>query len=438
MNTIVRRRLLQIMGAGGLTAAAVACTPDEDSGSGTGSGGSDGGGGSGNGLEFIWPGTSDPETAVANDLKAAMGEQGTEIEYNFLSWNDMQQQLSVRIQANDAPDLTMTQDVTDWVAMGALASLDERTADIDTSLFRPGTLEYSTMDGSLYALPYSAQSWTLVVNRELAEAAGIDPEGIATYEDMEAAAAELTGDGTYGFCIPMQNPRFAFRTFMTAAYANGFNPGDYAEPETEKWVQTLDHLRAFNDLRPDADKAWAYPEMFRSFANGETAMIAAGSFYTANVYELSPEIVGSSVQIPYPTGPSGSDKSVPISNAGFALFEGSENQDAGWTVMEELLKPEWQARLTAVAHAPATTDITIDDLRPWIEQYYPDAVEGHIAHCEAQMRIADERGTELQKIPGQPAIEPEFQIIFNEFIGGSIDAEEAVEKMSERFGSVAG
>ena len=106
--------------------------------------------------------------------------------------------------------------------------------------------------------------------------------------------------------------------------------------------------------------------------------------------------------------------------------------------MEELLKPEWQARLTAVAHAPATTDITIDDLRPWIEQYYPDAVEGHVAHCEAQMSIADERGTELQKIPGQPAIEPEFQIIFNEFIAGSIDAAGAVEKMSERFASVEG
>lgn len=182
MNTIVRRRLLQLAGLSGLTAAAVACTPEEDSGSGSGGGGSDGDG-SGAGLEFIWPGTSDPETAVANDLKTAMSEQGTTIEYNFLSWNDMQQQLSVRIQANDAPDLTMTQDVTDWVAMGALASLDERTAEVDTSLFRPGTLEYSTVDGSLYALPYSAQSWTLVVNRELAEAAGIDPEGIATYED---------------------------------------------------------------------------------------------------------------------------------------------------------------------------------------------------------------------------------------------------------------
>lgn len=433
MSAITRRRALQIAGLGTVTAAAAACTPSEDNDADSGSGES------GSQLEFIWPGTSDPETAVANDLKTELATSGTEVEFNFLSWDDMQKQISVRIQANDAPDLTMTQDVTDWVAMGALAALDDHlsSSSIDTSAFRPGTLEYSTVDGKVYALPYSAQCWNIAINREIAEAKGIDPENIATYDDMVESAKEMTGDGTYGFAIPMQNPRFSFRTFQTAAYANGIDPSDYANADVDAWSETLDHLRAFNDYRPEADAAWAYAEMFRSFANGETAMIACGSFFTANVYELDPDIVAKTVQIPYPRGSKGTDNSVPVSNTGFALFEGSQNTDASWKVLEETLKPEWTARLNAVAHAPADTAVTVDDLKPWVEQYYPDAVEGHLAQCEAQMAMIDDHGTELKPITGQPAIEPEFQIIFDDFLAGKTEAVETVSTMQERFAAVA-
>jgi len=255
---------------------------------------------------------------------------------------------------------------------------------------------------------------------------------------MEEAAKKLTTKGQYGFGIPMQNPRFAFRTFATAAYANGFNPGDFEKQDTAQWVQTLNHLKAFTPYRPPADKAWAYPEMFRSFANGETAMIAAGSFFTANVYELNPDVIADSVQIPYPKGPKGGDRTVPVSNAGFAVFEKSKSPESSWKMLHSLIKPEWQSRLTAVAHAPATTNIKMSDLEPWIKKYYPKAVAGHTQQCEAQMRLVDENGRVLEKIPGQPAIEPEFQMLFNDFLADKMDAEATARKMSERFKSVAG
>lgn len=427
-----RRSLLKFTGALGAMAALAACTPKEsDSTDTTGSQTAK--------LEFLWPGTSDPETAVANDFKTTIADKGIDLEYNFLSWADMQKQISVRVQAQDPPDLTMTQDVSDWVRMGALADLSDRfgSLNIDRGQFRPGSLEYSEIDGKLYALPYSAQSWTLVVNEELLGQAGIDIASLETYAGMQEAAEKLTGDGKYGFCIPMQNPRFSFRTFATAAYANGFQPGDYENPDVAKWVETLEHLKAFNDLRPPADKAWAYPEMFRAFANGEVAMVAAGSFFTANVYELNPEIVGKSVQLAYPKGPQGSDKRVPISNAGFAAFAGNKNIDKGWEALSQLMDKEWMARLTAVAHAPALTSVTTEDLKPWVEKYYPKAVEGHLKQCESQAKIADDNGVELQKIAGQPAIEPEFQQIFSEYLAGSMSAEDTVTRMSERFAAVA-
>lgn len=421
-----------VAGAASLALVA-ACTPDRAGGS------SDGEGAPSGSLEFVWPGTSDPEMAVARDFAAAMAEEGIDIEYNFLSWGDMQQQLAVRIQADDPPDLSMTQDVTDFVRMGALLPLDERFADSDWTEddFRPGTLEYSTLDGSLYSIPYSAQAWTLVVNEDLLADAGYSVEDLVTWDDMEEIAEAVTGDGVYGFAYPLQNPRFAFRVPATAGYSNDLNLGSTDPADEPQWIELLEHVERMAPYRPAADQAWAYPEMFRAYASGEVAMIAAGTFFTANVYELNPEVIERSVQIPYPHGPSASEAQAPISNAGFAIFEGSENADLAWRVIEELMQPEWQARLTTVANSPALVEVTAEDLREYTEQYYPDAVEGHMRQAELQIDLIESAGVPLEKIPGQPAMEPEFQAVIVDFLDGRLSAQDAYARIVERFDAVA-
>lgn len=425
---LTRRQLFPLVaGAAVLTA----CTPTESTPSpgGTGADGAPAGR-----LEVVWPGTSDPEMAVAESFAEAMSGQGIEIEYNFLSWADMQQQLAVRIQAGNPPDLTMTQDTTDLVAMGGLRALDDlfEASDFSRDQFRPGTLEYSTHEGSLYALPYSAQAFDLIVNTELLSAKGVSVEDLGTWADLESAAAELTGDGVYGFAYPLQNPRFAFRGALTAGYSNDLNIGDTDPAQHDKWIELLGHLAALAPSRPSADVAWAYPEMFRAFANGEVAMIPAGTFFTANVYELNPGIVEVSKQIVYPAGPSGTAQA-PVSNTGFAIFEGSANADLAWHVIQQLMAPEFLARLNAVAHVPALSTVTEAELANPVAEIYPSASEAHLQQIVDQIDLIDSSGTALIPIPGQPAMEPEFQALILDFLNGAADAETTYTALMERF-----
>ncbi|NED98306.1 extracellular solute-binding protein [Phytoactinopolyspora alkaliphila] len=391
-------------------------------------------------LQFIWPGTSDPEMRVAEDFQADLNEDNPnlKLEYNFMSWGDMQDQLAIRIQAGNPPDLTMTQDVLDLVRMQGLEPLRDRLegSDLEASEFRPGTLEYSTVDGELYAVPYLAQAFTLVVNEELLAEAGMAVEDLKTWADMEAAAEAMTTEDTYGFAYPMGNPRFAFRVPMTAAYSNDLLMNDTSPEAEQQWRELLDHFEAMRPYRPAADVTWDYADMFRAYANGEVGMIAAGTFFTPNVYELNPQIIDVSRQIAYPAGPSAEQSKAPVMNVGYGIFAGGQNPDLSWNVLERLVDDEWVARQASVVHVPARTTVGVDAIVEHLPDIYPEAIDGQTRQIEDMMALIDEGGVAYEPIPGQPEMEPEVQEIMRTFNDGSIDADEAYALLMERIGEV--
>lgn len=432
---ISRRQVLLAAGGGASVAALSACTGGDLGGGNEGSDSPSGGGGR---LEIVWPGTSEPEIAVAEEFGAAMAEQEVEIEFNYLSWADMQQQLAVRIQAGDFPDITMTQDVTDLVGLDALEPLDNYMAEagLGPELFSPGALEYSTIDGTLYSLPYLAQSFTLIVNEPMLSAAGFAPADLATWADVEAAAEAMTHGDKKGFAFPMGNPRFAFRVPLTIGYSNDMNLGDPDPAKEQHWLELLDHLEAMRSFRPAADTAWDYPEMWQAFASEQVGMIVAGTYFSANIQPLNPESLETSVSLPYPAGPSG-EALTPVSNAGYAIFSGSQNKDLAWTVLQELASPEWTARLAAVVNTPARTDVSLEDLQASVEQVYPDAVEGRMTQLENDIDVIQESGTPLKQIVGQPEMEAEVQEVLLQFHDGAVTRDEAYDLLSERLSAVA-
>lgn len=389
-------------------------------------------------VEVVWPGTSDPEKRLAEDFAAAMAEKGINIEYNYLSWSDMLKQLSVRIQGKNPPGVTALQDITDMVSLGGLQPLDDLVArdGVDLSAYLPGTLEYSTWsDGKLYALPTSAQAFDLVVNEEMLNAAGYQVEDLKTWADMEAAAEAMTKDGKYGFAYPLGVPRFAFRGALTAGYSNDLNVGVIDPADQSKWEQLLDHIAALRQYSPAAEDAWDYAAMFQAYSNGEIGMIPAGTFFTANVYAINPDIIAKSRQIAYPAGPSGTSQA-PVSNSGYGVFADAENQDVAWYVVQQLAQPEWIARIAAVVNTPALSTVTMDDLKPNVEEVYPDAVDGQMQQLADTIDLIAQHGTPLAKIKGQSAMEPEFQEVVLNYLHGSIDRDTAYQQITERLGEI--
>jgi multiple sugar transport system substrate-binding protein len=121
-----------------------------------------------------------------------------EIELVGLAYENLRSQLIVQTTAGTAPDIAQIDSIYDLelAELGALAPLDDLMSDEFKADIIPSLLENSTLNGKVYAIPQSPVPHILYQNVMLAEQAGLDPAAeIATFADLEAAAAALGGLG---------------------------------------------------------------------------------------------------------------------------------------------------------------------------------------------------------------------------------------------------
>ena len=103
------------------------------------------------------------------------------------------------IAGGDVPDIYMTHtaDVSMWASLDAFIPLDDFVEqdgiDINNALY-PGPIAGSTFDGKLIQIPFTAVTTNLIYyNKELFEAAGLDPENPPqSWDELKAAAVALT------------------------------------------------------------------------------------------------------------------------------------------------------------------------------------------------------------------------------------------------------
>lgn len=436
MTTKSRRRVL-LIGALTVTAAlslAACATPDAPT------GGSDSGNAVTGPVEFVYPGTSDVERSFAESFVKAeeAKHEGLDITIDYLSWNDMQKTLAIRVQAKNPPDLTATQDITQLVGQDGLADLNDYLGKdaIDPKSFLPGTVDYSTIDGKLYSVPYLATAFTLIVNEKLLNAAGFKIEDLTSWDAIEKAAKAMTSGDVYGFAYPLGNPRFAFRGALTAAYSDGLEMNDVSTAAQGKWAELLEHMKALRPYSPDAETTWDYADMWRAFANGQLGMVAGGTYYTANVYSINPAIVADTRQISYPAGPSSDSPRTPVSSVGYAMFNGAKNPAAAWALIKSLTSPENALAQAAAVNLPAAVDVDRDALYAAAAKVYPDAAAGNKQIIEDGFTAVENNGVTLTKIPGQPDMEPVLQDIMVRYLAGQLTTDAAVKEIVDKIGQI--
>jgi len=384
-------------------------------------------------IRFVYPGTSEAEKELAEQFKAKMKEKypKVNIEYMFLSWNDMEKKLAVMINSNDWPDMTMTQDVTNLVQLKGLADLAPFLNAPDSKLKKdnllPGTLEYVSRGDAVYSIPNLVNSFSLMVNESMLNDTGMKLDELKTWADVERAAELMSKDGKYGFGYPLGAARFAFRVPSTAAYSNDLVLDDTSEAGKQKYIETLQHMQNLEKFQPKAHLTWGYPEMFRAFSNGEVGMIAAGTFFSANVYSINPEIMNTARAIPYPGGPSAAKPQAPVSSVGVAMFEGSKHKELVWKLMEEWSSAEFNTTQAATVNISAFKDADLEAIIEKAESIYPKTIDGHKRLLEDFNAMVNTAGTPMATIPGQSEMEVVVQDNMQKLLTGKSTVEEAYE-----------
>ncbi|MDO5644255.1 MAG: sugar ABC transporter substrate-binding protein [Dermabacter sp.] len=190
---VSRRQVL----AGSLTAAsAVALAACSPSGSGSGSSGSDGG----DALTLrIWD--ASVKEAYEESLAAFTAASGVDVTVDVVPWDSYWDKLPLDIASGDAADVFWLNSAsfTQFQQAGNLVNITEELGADAQGSWEKAVVDLYTRDGSLWGIPQIWDSIALFYNKNLTDAAGVDPTSLAfdpaaSTDTLRDAAAALTTD----------------------------------------------------------------------------------------------------------------------------------------------------------------------------------------------------------------------------------------------------
>jgi sn-glycerol 3-phosphate transport system substrate-binding protein len=220
----------------------------------------------------------------------------------------------------------------------------------DISQLEENILNYYTVDGKLYSMPFNSSTPVMIYNKDAFKEAGLDPENPPqTFEEVKSAAAKLTKkDERYGFSMLTYGWFFeqlvATQGGLYVNEENGRN-GD----ATKAVFNGEEGMRVFKFL-DDMSKAGTFgnygtnwDDIRAAFQTGKVAMYLDSSAGVANAINSSPFEVGVAF-IPYPEDVE--RQGVAIGGASLWMSKGisEEKQEAAWEFMKYLQTPESQAK----------------------------------------------------------------------------------------------
>ncbi|WP_394914168.1 ABC transporter substrate-binding protein [uncultured Robinsoniella sp.] len=197
----------------------------------------------------------------------AVNTDNITINMDIMPNDTLQQKLPAAIATNTAPDFVLfgIENIAPYVSNDSLEDISDfwETTGVDKTNFLDNVVDLSCVDGKLYGVPMQYNVQYLYWNKDMFEAAGLDPETPpATMDELAQFAEKLTDESKrqYGLALPTNV------TYMQFLWANGGDADDPVKNEnlldTEENVKTLEWLQdlavnkkvtPMNLTGPDAD-----------------------------------------------------------------------------------------------------------------------------------------------------------------------------------------
>jgi multiple sugar transport system substrate-binding protein len=260
----------------------------------------------------------DPPTEIAGLVTAVdtwnAANPNIQVKLETLGGADTQAQLAREIPAGGGPDIQQMAFVwtRDLARSNLLLDLSELVAanapgaDVEDFL----ATELATLDGKLYGLPWTADTFALAYRPDLLEAANVSlPD---TWEELTTTAKTLsTGDGQFGFCFPAGSapdsgiwPLVNYYLWSNGAtLVDETSPGQWQITATaQQLMAAMDYFNAFfvDGSAPESlitVNAWGDPEILGGLGRGDCAITVfpPQTFRAAQAQSEQPLLTG---QIP--------------------------------------------------------------------------------------------------------------------------------------------
>ncbi|MCS6712192.1 sugar ABC transporter substrate-binding protein [Brachybacterium sp. EF45031] len=249
---------------------------------------------------WIMEGTNAKTDEYVEALKQAFTERtGATLDVQVQPWDGAHDKFVTAMSGGTGPDVaevgtTWTPEFADAGGLDDLTD-DIKAAGLDADLV-PGLVEAGTLDGRLYGMPWYAGVRSILANKEILDAAGVNQQP-ASWDDLLNMITTLKQKNPD--LIPFPVPGASLFAMMPFVWGAG---GEIATQDGDAWKAAINQPPAVEGLQFYADLAlkhnsstpaastWKETDSLAAFTQGDVAMFVTGSWVPATVKQDNPEL----------------------------------------------------------------------------------------------------------------------------------------------------
>lgn len=221
---------------------------------------------------------------------------GTTINLEILPFATYFERLPVQISTGDAPDIyfLVSGQVQNYAATGSLMDLSTCVPEDELAQFRPAQIDFSTYDDQLIALPFTTTVLTMLVNKDIFDAAGVDIpqtfEDAWTWEEFADVLRTLKESNPSLVNVMFNGGRDFW--WLPWFYGNGASLLNEAQDapafNSPEAIATFEFLRGLTEeglIAPPATAGASAQEVQQLFVQGRQAIYSGGHWDMAGLTE---------------------------------------------------------------------------------------------------------------------------------------------------------
>jgi multiple sugar transport system substrate-binding protein len=255
--------------------------------------------------------------------------------------------------------------VSDFVKQGSLASLSElmTAANYDDS----GLAAQIKLDGQTYMIPVVNFVYPVFANLDLLAKAGIDKPP-ATRTEFAEAAKKLTdpANNVYGWVLPLstEQPNGIQNDVMSWVWATGGSMLKDGKPDlTNDQVRSAaEYIKGLYDAGVISPGAFTMkePDKVTEFTNGRVGMMIDSLAHINMIRKDAPDLKFAITALPAADDYTGK-RGLPYASWGIGVAANSQHPAEAWKLVEFLMSPETNSKLSSIANAfPGNVNSTPD------------------------------------------------------------------------------
>lgn len=302
---------------------------------------------------WIMQGTNAKSDEYIAAIKKAFTEKtGAKLDVQVQPWDGAHDKFVTAMSGGTGPDVAEVG--TTWTPEFADAGgLSDLTEEIEKEKLKDGLvkglLEAGTLEGKIYGMPWYAGVRSIIADRELLKAAGVD-EQPQSWDDLLTMIETLKKSKPDILPFPVAGASlFAMMPFVWGA------GGKIAEEKDGKWKATIadapavEGLTWYTDLALKHDSStaaatsWKETDSLKAFQQGKVGMFVTGSWVPATIKESDPKLYERLVAYTIPA----KDGAVAPSFLGgshLCRFEDSEEPELAFELIKLMATGEFATR----------------------------------------------------------------------------------------------